>query len=204
VFIYGPGDVNGIMPRVTCAASYVVLNEPMRLLWDANMHINTVHVEDVARAIVHVATNDAVPAWSVFNLADKNDTTQGKLNALLENIFHISTGFLGTMLSNLAKIRLQDVVDTANEKHLQPWTEMLRQHAIHASPLTPYISSELLAHNQLFVNGEAIEATGFSYAHPILTEDALRESVYMAIEQRIFPPIVDGAPEPLPEPSEEA
>ena len=58
--VYGPGDVNGLMPRVTCAASYVRLGDTMKFLWDAGMKLNTVHVRDVVRAIWH-CIGDEVP-----------------------------------------------------------------------------------------------------------------------------------------------
>jgi hypothetical protein len=90
-----------------------------------------------------------------------------------------------------------DVVDDANDKHLAPWTELCTRYHVSASPLSPFISQELLSHNHLYVDGSAIESTGFSYDYPEVTQELVRESIYMAIEQGIFPPIVDGAPEPL-------
>jgi nucleoside-diphosphate-sugar epimerase len=104
-FIYGPGDMFGLMPRITCAAAYVELQETMQFLWDAQMRINTVHVRDVCKAIWHCIRT--VPAGTVWNLSDKNDTDQGKLNSILSRIFGIRTGFVGTMLSNVARLRLR-------------------------------------------------------------------------------------------------
>lgn len=49
---------------------------------------------------------------------------QAKINAVLEEIFHIKTGFIGKLVSNLARVRLADVVDDANEKHMQPWADL--------------------------------------------------------------------------------
>lgn len=51
-------------------------------------------------------------------------TGQGKINAMLEEIFRIRTGFMGKLVSNLARMRLADVVDDANEKHMQPWADL--------------------------------------------------------------------------------
>ena len=66
----------------------------MKFLWDASMKINTVHVTDVCRAVWHVLTTpeSLVPCGSIFNLADKTDTDQGKINAILERIFSVRTG----------------------------------------------------------------------------------------------------------------
>ena len=74
--IYGPGDVNGMMPRIVCAAAYVQLQEKMKLLWDAYVKVNTVHVSDVCTAMWTVAhTNmSRIPSGSIYNLCDEGDT----------------------------------------------------------------------------------------------------------------------------------
>ncbi|OQR93772.1 hypothetical protein ACHHYP_02280 [Achlya hypogyna] len=186
--IYGPGDVMGLMPRIVCAASYVQLKEKMKLLWDEELRVNTVHVHDVARALWHVATQGQ--SGDVFNLADKNDTNQGKLNAFLGQLFEIETGFIGKLISNLARLRLGDVVDDVNDKHMKPWSDLCSIHGVTNTPLTPYLDKELLAHHQLYIDGSKIELTGFEYVHPQLTLEELRSVVEGAIAQRIFPPIL--------------
>lgn len=145
------------------------------------MRTTQVHVHDVCQALWHLST--AGKRGHVYNLVDKNDTSashswvslclssvecvsclfahtaalppdQAKINAVLEDIFHIRTGFIGKLVSNLARVRpdaffaagdltalcscclplfiavsglqmrLGDVVDDANEKHLQPWADL--------------------------------------------------------------------------------
>ena len=189
--IYGPGDANGIMPRVTCAASYVKLGETMRFLWSGSMKINTVHVQDVVRAIWHATNMDQVADKAIYNLSDKSNTTQGTLNDLLGSIFNIRTGFVGTILSNMAKVKMSDAVDVANERHLKPWSELLAEHNISNSPLSPFIHQELLENNNFFINGDAIESTGFTYSVPQMTEETLREQIEVAIRQGIFPPVIE-------------
>ena len=49
---------------------------------------------------------------------------QAEINAILEVIFHIKSGFIGKLVSNLARVRLADVVDDANDKHMQPWADL--------------------------------------------------------------------------------
>ncbi|KAJ8542401.1 hypothetical protein ON010_g12412 [Phytophthora cinnamomi] len=131
VVVYGSADSMGLMPRIVCAASYVKLEEKMKLLWDAEMRVNTVHVFDVCQALWHVTT--AGSDGEIYNLVDKNDTNQAKINAVLEEIFHIKTGFIGKLVSNLARVRLADVVDDANEKHMQPWADLCSVRATYAS-----------------------------------------------------------------------
>jgi nucleoside-diphosphate-sugar epimerase len=188
-FIYGPGDVNGLMPRVVCAASYVESKETMKFLWDARMRINTVHVDDVCRALLHV-TDPAIPSGSIFNLCDKNDSDQAKINALVGELFGIKTGFLGVIISNLARLRFTDVVDAANEKHMTPWDAICRKHGITMTPLSPYMSKELLLNNHLYVDGTKIETTGFTYKEPLCNISLVRESVQAAVDIKIFPPVL--------------
>jgi len=61
------------------------------------MKINTVHVVDVCRGIWHllqVPAASAPPSGTIYNLCDKADTDQGKVNKFLEDIFKIRTGLV--------------------------------------------------------------------------------------------------------------
>lgn len=190
-FIYGPEDWNGLMPRIVCAASYIELKETMKFLWDARMKINTVHVEDVCRAIWHVISHISdIPKGSIFNVSDESDTDQGIVNDFLGKLFGIETGFHGTLISTVARLRLADAVEAANDKHLKPWDTLCRAHDIHNSPLSPYMSYELLNHHHLYVNGQALLTTGFRYLHPRITSDLLRQSIENAIQAENFPPVL--------------
>ena len=126
--VYGTADTTAIMPRAVVAASYKQLGKKMKFLWDTKTRINTVHMADVCRALWHVATDGAAakPAGeaAVYNLADKGDTNQGSVNAILKELFGIKTGFYGKLLSSLAKLNLEQVVEQANDDHLQPWMEL--------------------------------------------------------------------------------
>ena len=62
--VYGKADVHGVMPRVFTAAAYQLLGEKMSFLWGSEMKINTVHVDDVVRAIWHACTQ--LPKHSVW------------------------------------------------------------------------------------------------------------------------------------------
>jgi len=186
--IYGPGDLSGIMPRLITAAVYKIRNEKMEFLWDKDLRINTVHVRDVCAALWHLASNYK-GSLSVYNLADENDTSQGNICPLLEQLFGINTGFLGTIQSKLAtSVAMKTVADTANEKHLKPWSDVCKQNNITTTPLTPYLDEELLYNNHLTVDGNAITETGFKYQHPKVTADLLKESIQYHVKNGFFPP----------------
>ena len=186
--MYGPGDINGLSPRVICAAAYKHLDEKMRFAWDGKLRTNTVHVRDVAAACWHVCQLKSPEP--IYNLGDKSDSSQGTLATTLEAIFGIKTGFVGTIASHAMKaIGLKKVAEEFNDKHMEAWTAMCKAAGIHNTILTPYIDGELLAHNHLAVNGAAIEKTGFQYAYPQLTPETLKEQVAAYIEQGLFPPL---------------
>lgn len=56
--VYGLGDRTGLTPRIIGAAIYKYIGEPMKLLWNSNLKINTVHVLDVCRAICFVCSRE--------------------------------------------------------------------------------------------------------------------------------------------------
>jgi nucleoside-diphosphate-sugar epimerase len=187
--VYGPGDISSITPRLVTAAVYKHLNEKMDFLWDKDLKINTVHIEDVVKAIWHVATK-VTPSGAVFNLADSNDTDQGSLCPILESIFGIKTSFIGNMKSKLATaVAMKTVSDTANDKHLKPWSDICKAQNISVTPLTPYIDEELLYNNDLAIDGTAITGTGFQYTHPKLTLELVKQSLDYHIKNGAFPEI---------------
>jgi len=183
--VYGPGDSQGLMPRIITAAVYKHISEKMKFLWSGDMKMNTVHVFDVVKAMWHAATT--LPAGAIYNLADKNDTDQEAINVHLEKIFNIKTGFHGSMLSNVAKLKLKEVTEVANDKHLKPWSDLCKEAGIVNTPLTPYIDQELFYNNALSVDGSAIEATGFTYDFPKITEEQIRISIQYFVEQNVYP-----------------
>lgn len=95
-------------------AVYRELKEEMKLLWTKDLKINTVHVEDVCRALWFMAatkeekggrTTTEITKPEIYNLCDKGDTDQGTVNKFIEAIFGIQTGFQGTMISQFAKVK---------------------------------------------------------------------------------------------------
>jgi len=187
--VYGLGDNSGLAPRIICGAVYKHLNEKMKFLWSEDLRINTVHVADVCKALWH-CTTDKVKLGSLYNLCDKNDTNQEKVNKHLEEIFGIKTGFLGSIASKMATtVSIKAVTEEVNDKHLKPWSDVCKKAGIANTPLTPYLDPELLYNNSLAVDGSAIEATGFSYDHPTLETKHFREMIDYYQKQNLFPAI---------------
>jgi hypothetical protein len=185
--VYGTGDIVGLTPRLVIGSIYKISGKTMKILWSKSMKMNTVHVDDVCRALWHLTTHGN--SGDVYNLSDKGDTDQGKLNTLLEEIYGIKTGFLGQAKSTLAStIGMDSLTDTVNDKHLKPWGDLCKDRGVVDTPLTPYLDEELLYKCDLHVNGSHVESTGFSYNHPEVNADSLREVVRDFVAKGYFPP----------------
>lgn len=76
-------------------AVYRHLKSEMKLLWTKDLKLNTVHVDDVARALWHVAAttqekggrSGAVTGKEIYNLCDKGDT--GKFPGIDKDHLHL-------------------------------------------------------------------------------------------------------------------
>ncbi|KAM3581786.1 hypothetical protein VKS41_005946 [Umbelopsis sp. WA50703] len=193
--IYGVGAPSGITTRLVIGKVYKRLNEEMKLLWNKDLKLNTVHIHDVVRACWHLAKwyDESGHAAGknqcpVFNLADKQDTDQETINQHLESIYGIKTGYHGTMISTFAKLNLGTVTEDVNEKHLGPWADLLKESGISVSPLSPYVDKELLHSNPVYVDGTLIEReTGFTYEVPYMTKEKLIEIIDGYKELNLWP-----------------
>ncbi|KAJ1500644.1 hypothetical protein HMI54_010652, partial [Coelomomyces lativittatus] len=179
--VYGPGDIQGITPRLIIGEIYKYLNEEMKFLWTKDLCINTVHVSDVCRALHHlcqVYSSKENKVQVIYNLVDHQETNQETINQHLQSIFGIRTGYQGSIISHLAKLNLTSITEEVNETHMTPWSELLKKSDIQNSPLTPYLDQELLYNNDLSLDGSKLEKeTGFQYMVPLVTEEKLREII---------------------------
>eukprot|EP01126_Amoeba_proteus_P020542 TRINITY_DN2089_c0_g2_i5.p1 TRINITY_DN2089_c0_g2~~TRINITY_DN2089_c0_g2_i5.p1 ORF type:complete len:373 (+),score=63.59 TRINITY_DN2089_c0_g2_i5:142-1260(+) len=170
--VYGTGDTLGLTPRLIIGSIHKELNKRMECLYDKSLRLNTVHVDDVAKALVFLSNHGE--SGSVFNLADKNDTDLGKINTLLEEVFGIKTGFISSVMMTCARqMGTKFLVGFANDEHLKPWSDACRGYGILDTPLTPYLDEELIKETPVAVDGSAIETLGFSYDHPHVTASGL-------------------------------
>jgi len=158
----------------------------MEFLWDKDLKINTVHVRDVCSALWHLLQKGK--SGDIWNLADSSDTDQGSVAKFLESIFHIETNFMGNIKSKLATtVAMKTVAETANEKHLKPWSDLCKANSIVNTPLTPYLDEELLYNNATSIDGTKITSTGFAYKYPKMSEEALRETITCFVDLGFFP-----------------
>jgi len=186
--VYGPGDIRGLAPRLCIGAVYKNTGQTMEFpSWFEETKINTVHITDTAKAIWHIASNGKV--GSVYNLADKNDTDQKKLNVILEKLFGIKVGHMNVLKSEAIKaMSTESILDEINGEMIPVWVKMTKDSKLDYTPLSPYLDAEAVQNKSLSVDGSAIEGTGFKYDHHHVDEAAIKGELVYAAENGWFPP----------------
>ena len=200
--VYGEYDWGFVAKALCLARVYKEQDREMKWLWTEDLRINTVHVEDAARAfwtaalwradnsrpvsptLIRRATltkgeDGPDPSVPVFNIVDHNETSQGQLAKIVGEVFGIKTGFQGTIVSQFAKLNLESVVDDLNEDILDPWAELIEKAGItRPGPLTPFLEKELLKDSELSLDGSHFEqTTGFRFSHEKFTAESVRTMI---------------------------
>eukprot|EP00756_Hemistasia_phaeocysticola_P012330 Hpha_TRINITY_DN15187_c6_g5::TRINITY_DN15187_c6_g5_i1::g.129480::m.129480 len=176
--VYGPADVHGMMRRLTCAASYIASEDKMEMLYSEDLRIHTLHVQDAVGGIWHLIC--AGQDREVYNLVDDNDTTQKKLNAIMEEVFPIKTHCVGHQTTKAAlKIeKLEDLLQEANDDHGRAWLDLCRQHkADPCGPLTTFLYADDLAGRPIAADNSKSKAAGYQYTVPNVTADYIRHAI---------------------------
>lgn len=86
-------------------AIYKRLSETMKLLWNADLKLNTIHVEDLCRAMWFVCNRDDT-IGQIYNVVDNGNTTQGIVTEIIADMFKINYDYCGNTLSNVVKVIL--------------------------------------------------------------------------------------------------
>ncbi|XP_063584728.1 uncharacterized protein LOC134762282 [Penaeus indicus] len=183
--VYGKSDRTGLTPRLVFGAVYRHLGEMMKMMWDENLVINTVHVTDVARAIVWLCQQGKTK--QVYNIVDDGNTKQGDVNNIVSDIFNINHDYWGNTLSTIAKTDAVGLVSEINEKHLVPWAAICSAGGLDNTPLTPYIDQNSVHPNHLHLDGSKLRKEGFTFSVPKPSHDNLMEILKDFIGMKMFP-----------------
>ncbi|GAA5934128.1 uncharacterized protein JCM15063_000562 [Sporobolomyces koalae] len=96
---------------------------------------------------------------AVFNVEDGGDTDQKTMAKLIEHAIGVKTGFHGSIVSTFAKLNLSDVVEDANEKHLEGWSALLQASdpPINTTvPISPQVPVDLLSPYPIALDSSAL------------------------------------------------
>ncbi|KAL5345669.1 hypothetical protein ACLOAV_009423 [Pseudogymnoascus australis] len=188
-FTYGKYDSKFVSKGLVLARVYKHLGEELKWLWTKDLKVNTVHVDDVARALWtacewqakgkagwDASTMGAVPT---FNVVDHTNTNQGQLATHITEIYDIKTGFVGSLLSTFARMNMDHVLEDINEHVMGPWADLLSDAGItRPGPLGPYLEKEQLKDEDLYLDGSRFESlAGFTYSRPELGKKELEEMI---------------------------
>ncbi|XP_050538018.1 uncharacterized protein LOC126903688 [Daktulosphaira vitifoliae] len=184
--VYGIGDKCGLTPNLVIGSLYRNFGEPIRILWKGSTPCNTVHVEDVCRAIWHLLKLPNANR-EVYNIVDDGNTTQATIADIVSLIFGIKHEFLGTLISSLCQNDLDSIAVEANDKHSIPWAEACSKSDVNSTPLSPFIQKDHLIGYRVHMNGSKLNKTGFTMKYPIITEDLLKEVVHDFVKMNLFP-----------------
>lgn len=149
--------------------------------------VHTVHVQDLVRAIWHVANN---PKPGVtYNVVDQGDTTQRDYAQAMSSLFSVETEFLGIVMTWVAqKITNSEIADHVNDEALGPWAELLQKANISNSPISPWIEADQVNMMSLAMDGSRfVKETGFSFDYPKFSIEKMKEMLQDARTLGIFP-----------------
>ncbi|CAK7214896.1 hypothetical protein SBRCBS47491_002306 [Sporothrix bragantina] len=190
--VYGPYASQWVATALSMARVYKDLDEEMKWLWTKDLRTNTVHIDDVTRALWEIthwydkrggreewdvkAMGNTVPT---FNVVDKGATTQGTMADIIATTFGIKTGFQGQLISTFARLNMDSVVEDVNDELLGPWANLLAKASItRPGPLTPFMEKELLKDTDLSMDGSRLErVVGFQYEKPMITAELVAEVI---------------------------
>ncbi|KZF25964.1 NAD(P)-binding protein [Xylona heveae TC161] len=188
-YVYGDYSAKFVGTALSMARVYQHLGKELKFLWSKDTRVNTVHINDVARALWRAADWYAhgKDGWDeaslgktpLFNIVDHGNTSQGIMSELIAQIFNIPTGFQNSVISSFARLNLDYVVDDVNDETLGPWADLLAAANItRPGPLNPFMEKELLKDAHLSLDGSRFEkVTGFTYEKPRLTKEELEKVI---------------------------
>ncbi|KAK7747776.1 hypothetical protein SLS62_008920 [Diatrype stigma] len=188
-YVYGPYATQELSTSLCLARVYQSFEEDLKFLWTKELRMNSVHIDDVVRALWAMATwyDSGKPNWDaaamgetpIFNVVDKGATSQGTIADIIGELFNIKTTFQGQILSNFARFNMDTIVDDINEDVLDPWGELLTEAGITKSiPLSPFTEKELLKDTDLSMDGSRLEqVVGFQYEKPVIAKELVAEVI---------------------------
>lgn len=166
----------------------------------ASVSYSTVHVRDVARALIHLSTwyihrrkeygEEITSSPVIYNLADNGNTTPMDFFRVASRVFPgLKANFIDDCkATTITPAKLEEECDQVNEMLLEGWLDLLKSKGVQ-SPLTPFLEMEYCSLRPYTVDGRAIvRDTGFEYQYDDgFTPQGMREVVKQDIDEGLWP-----------------
>ncbi|KAJ5803577.1 uncharacterized protein N7503_006027 [Penicillium pulvis] len=195
--VYGEYNAGYFGMAICLARVHLELGQDLELLYSKDLKVNTLHVRDAASALWQAAewraqlgkldrSDPKVPELFrdpkmpvAFNVVDHNDTQQEHLANALAEVFNLKVKFLGSIVSTLAKMSLDDAVDDMNEVSLQEWADLIEKSKIERpGPIGPFLELDVLKDQDMSIDGTFFEkTTGWKPKYEKFDADSVREMV---------------------------
>ncbi|KIM22632.1 hypothetical protein M408DRAFT_332826 [Serendipita vermifera MAFF 305830] len=148
---------------------------------------DSVTSENCPDAILASAGSVTIPT---FNAVDESDATQGSVTAVVSRVFGIEIGFLESSTGIFEGKVLGQVIQEATEVHMMAWNEIITNAnpPVPDTPLLPYISPSLLAHDGCGMDGERMrKILKYEFRYPRFDERAIRDYINWCRSEGIWP-----------------
>ncbi|KAI9226409.1 MAG: hypothetical protein DHS80DRAFT_32756 [Piptocephalis tieghemiana] len=182
--VYG----DGVLGPVEYAMMSVQANcdEDARIyydIYDPDMKNNTVHTEDVARAVLHAGDwylDHGLQGTRIFNIVDQGNFGYSDYFSIICDILQMNVHRVPrfTRWFTFFAMRFQWVSRRVLKEGSQRWIGFLHSHGITSTPLEYAADHELFATPWgIALDGSAFcQETGFSYHFPIMNEATIRDN----------------------------
>ncbi|POW01894.1 hypothetical protein PSTT_12161 [Puccinia striiformis] len=181
--LYGPYAVDGYAPRLLIGEIYKYIGERMEHLWSPDLRLHTIHTYDFAAGLW------ALAEWMSKLGRGSTGAHSDSIPCLLP-IVGVKVGFHNKVICQFAKLNMIDVIEDVNEKHCEPWPEMLSKSSppITNTPFMPNLPKSLLTKNHIAFDGTKMkEVIGFKLKFPSMTEEVIRDQVDKFIADGVWP-----------------
>ncbi|KAJ5719032.1 hypothetical protein N7493_007487 [Penicillium malachiteum] len=195
--VYGEYNSGYFAMAICLARVHLELDQDLELLYTKDVKVNTLHVKDAASALWRAAewranlgkldrSDPSIPDLFkdpempvAFNVVDHNDTQQQHVANALAEVFNLKVSFLGSLASQLAKMKLDDVVDEMNEVSLQEWADLVeKSNIVRPGPIGPFLERDVLKDQDMSIDGSFFEkTTGWKPVHEKFDAGSIREMV---------------------------
>ncbi|OJJ47868.1 hypothetical protein ASPZODRAFT_1798984 [Penicilliopsis zonata CBS 506.65] len=185
-FVYGEYESGYFAMGACLGRVHVDLDKDLEFLYTEKLALNTVHVKDAASALWTAAEwraskigVDPASLPVAFNVVDHGATRQGDIAEAISEVFGLKCSFHGSLVSQLAKLNLDDIVDDMNEVSLQVWAELLEESKVERpGPIGPFLDRDLIKGEDTSIDGSLFESTtGWKLTRERFNADSIREMI---------------------------